>query len=59
MIERRGGAEIAAIDQRNRQASLRCVVRNRQTVDAAADHEHVEVAFGKPREISNQAGLIL
>ncbi len=59
MIERRGGAEIAAIDQRDRQPALRGVVGDRQAVDAAAHHEHVEFAFGEAREISNQAGLIL
>ncbi len=59
MIERCRGAEIAAIDQRNGQTALRRVVGDRQTVDAAAHHEHVEFAFGEAREISNQAGLIL
>ena len=59
MIERRGGAEIAALDQRHGQPALRRVVGDRQTVDAAADHEHVEFAFGEAREISNQAELIL
>ena len=55
VIERRGGAEIAAIDQRDRQAALRGVVGDRQAVDPAAHHEHVEFAFGQPREISNHA----
>ena len=57
MIERRGGAEIAAIDERNGQAALRGVVGDRQAVDAAAHHEHVEFAFGKPRKISNHAWI--
>jgi len=59
MIERRSGAEITAIDERHGQPALRGVVGNRQAVDAAAHYEHVELAFGEAREISNHAGLIL
>ena len=59
MIERRGRAEVAAVDQRDGQPALRRVVGDRQTVDAAAHHEHVEFAFGEAREVSNQAELIL
>ena len=55
MIERRRGAEVAAIDQRNGQPALGGIVGDREPVDAAANDEHVEFAFGQPREISNHA----
>jgi hypothetical protein len=55
MIERGSGAEVAAIDQRDGLSTLRGVVGDRQAVYPAAHHEHVEFAFGQPREISNHA----
>ena len=59
MVERRGRAEIAALDECYGQAALRGVIRDREAVDAAADDEEIEVARGQPREISYQAGTIL
>ena len=59
VIERRRRAEVAAIDERNRQSALRRIAGNRQAVDAATNHKHIEFAFGEAGEISNQAGLIL
>ena len=44
MIEGAAAAEIGALDERDGEAALRRVVRDRQAVDAAADDEHVERA---------------
>ena len=50
MVERGAASEIAAVDERHRQPALRAVVRDRQAVDAAADHEHVEGAGSEAAE---------
>jgi hypothetical protein len=42
MVERRAAAEVVLLDQGDRQPALRRVVGDRQPVNAAADHEHVE-----------------
>src|SRR5688500_8566502 len=57
MIERRGGAEVAALDEPNRQAALCRVVRDRQTVNTTAHHEHVEFVLGQPWKISNHGWI--
>ena len=59
VIERRRRAEIATLDERDRQSALCRIVCDGQAVDAAADDEHVEFAIGKPRQVSNQAETIL
>ena len=50
VVERSAASEIAAVDERDRQPTLRAVVRDRQAVDAAADHEHVEGASAEEVE---------
>jgi hypothetical protein len=52
MIERGAAAEVATLDERDREAALRHVIRDGQTVDAAANDEHVEGLVGEPIEIA-------
>ena len=52
-------AEITSLDEGDREPALRGVIGDRQPVDAAADNEHVDVAVGQARKISNQTGTIL
>ncbi len=47
VVERGAAAEIGAFDERDGQAALGGVVRDRQAVDAAADDEHVEGTAGE------------
>jgi hypothetical protein len=42
-----GAAEVAALEQRHREPSLRGVPRGRGTGHSAADHEHVELPAGQ------------
>ncbi len=42
MVEGTAAAEVGTIDERDAEAALRRVVRDRQAVDAAAHDEHVE-----------------
>jgi hypothetical protein len=59
VIERRAAAEIVAFDQGHRKPTLRRVVRDCQTEDAAADDEHVERAPLQLVEIANHERPIL
>jgi len=52
VVERGSAAEVVALHQRNRQAALRRVVRDRQPVDAAADDEHVEGCVSESVELA-------
>ena len=52
MVERGAAAEVGAFDQRDRQAALGRVIRDRQAVDAAADDEHVEGTAGERGQIT-------
>jgi hypothetical protein len=47
MVEAAAAAEVVALDQRNREPARRGVARDRKTVDAAADHEHIEGSAGE------------
>ena len=53
MIERAAAPEVVALDQRHRQAALRRVVGDGQTVNAAADDEQIEGAGGETIEVAN------
>jgi len=48
-----------ALDQRDREAALRRIVRDRQTVDAAADDEDVEGGAGELIQIARHVAAIL
>jgi hypothetical protein len=52
-LKRAAAPEVAALDQRHRQAALRRVVGDGQTVDAAADDEQIEGARGEPVEVAD------
>ena len=56
MIERGAAAEIVALDERHRQTALRCIVRNRQPVNPAADDQHVERRSGQTIEVTHHGG---
>jgi hypothetical protein len=51
MVERRAAPEVAAIDERHRQTTLRAVIGDCQPVDAAADDNHVERPRGEAAQI--------
>ena len=57
VVERGAAAEIGAFDQRDGQAALGGVVRDRQAVDAAADDEHVKGTAGERVDVANQGSL--
>ena len=44
-------AEVTAVDERDREARLRSLVRDPGPDDAASDHEEVEPSLGQLREI--------
>src|ERR1700687_6049003 len=48
MVERGAASEVFALDECDREAALRAVIRDGQTVDAAADDEDVERLSGEP-----------
>ena len=52
VIEGCAAAEVLPLDERHGKAALRRVVGDRQAVDAAADHEHVERPVGQRLEIA-------
>jgi hypothetical protein len=52
MVERQPTAEVTSIDERDREAACRRVVRGEQAVDAAADHEQVVAGRGEGFEIA-------
>ena len=52
MVERGAAAEVARFDERRAQAAAGGFVRDRQSVDAAADDEHVVSALRSSRERS-------
>ena len=56
VIERGAAAEIVLLDERHRQTPLRGVIRNRQAVNAATDHEHIEGVAGQRIEIADHPG---
>ena len=53
MIKRSSAAEIVAFDERDRQAALRRIVRDREAIDAAADDEYVEGVGRKTIDITD------
>src|SRR5262249_58593049 len=59
MVERRSAAEVVPLDERHREAALRRVIGDRQTIDAAADDEHVEGAAGELIEVASHLGHTL
>ena len=58
VVERRAAPEVAAVDERHRQAPLRAVVGDRQPVNAAADDEDVERTRGEAAQIPGHRVLI-
>ena len=60
MIEGCRGAEIVALDERHGQPALRCVVGDRQAIDTAADHQHVELACGQgARDLGSSVNYLI
>ena len=53
MVEGGGAAEIAALDERHRQPTLRRVGRDRQAVNTATDDEQIEGASAEPPNVSD------
>jgi len=58
VIEGVGAAEVAALDQHDRQPALRCVRRDRQAVNTATDDEQIERAGAEPLRIPNHRTVI-
>ena len=52
MIERQAAAEVAALDERDRQAARGRVVGGEQSVDAAADDQQVVAVRGQIGRVS-------
>jgi hypothetical protein len=55
MIERGTATEVTPLDKRRLQPPKRCVVGEREPVDAASDNQDVERFAGEPRRIARHA----
>jgi hypothetical protein len=59
MVEGRAAAEVLPLDQRHRQPTLRGVIRRRQAMNPAANHQQVEGVGRQPIQIATHAWIVV
>ena len=59
VVERRGGAKVVPVDDRDRQPALRRIPRRRDPVEAGTDHQDVETSIHQVAEVALHQPVIV